>query len=73
LVTFTIVCGNAYTINAASSPTSPQYVSHEDSSVGYTLPVYVTSQQTGCPTNLIELTSDASSIVTHTSLDEVVL
>lgn len=49
-ITITITCNNNYVISAASS-TSPQFVTHGDGTVGFTLPAYTSAQQTGCPVN----------------------
>jgi len=42
--TITITCGNAYTITEQAAPTNPQYVPHNDASVGFIMPVYVHAQ-----------------------------
>lgn len=71
--TITLTCGSSYPISAASTPTSPQFITFDDSSVGYTLPAFTTSQQTGCPTNQIQITGSADSLTTATGLEEAAL
>jgi len=70
--TFTIVCGNTYTITEVSAPTSPQYVSHGLSSAGFTLPDYTHEAIAGCPLSVWEVSSDATSMVAHPGLNSIV-
>jgi hypothetical protein len=61
--TITISCGSSYDISSATA-TTPQYVTHGDSSVGFTLPAYSSAQQTGCPVNSIEISGLGTSVTT---------
>jgi hypothetical protein len=70
-ITITVACSSSYSITAASGSTS-QDVTFSDSSVGFVLPTYTSSQQTGCPTNLIEVTTSNSAVAAHSGLDDPV-
>jgi hypothetical protein len=39
-ITLTLYCNNDYTVSQVTTPTDPQFVPHEDTTVGYILPAY---------------------------------
>ena len=43
-------------------------MAHEDTLSGYILPIYETSQQIGCPTDLTDVSTVAGTIVPHSGL-----
>jgi hypothetical protein len=49
-ITITITCNNNYVISAATA-TTPQFVSHGNAAVGFSLPVFSSAQEVGCPVN----------------------
>jgi hypothetical protein len=51
-----ITCGSTYTIGAVNTVTNPLYVAHNSGdSTGMPIPHFQSSQQTGCPVNLREV------------------
>lgn len=48
-LTLTLYCANNYDITEVAAPTNPQFIKHADASLGFMLPTYVTTQNTGCP------------------------
>lgn len=48
--------------------TNPQYVTYGDGTVGFILPTYQSSQNTGCPPNLWEVSTVGTSVITPSNL-----
>jgi hypothetical protein len=63
-----ITCGSSYDISSAAA-TTPQFVTHGDSAVGFTLPAFTSAQQTGCPVNDIVISGSESSVTTPNGLE----
>jgi len=59
-----LICGDEYVMSESPSATTPQYVPHDDASVGFILPAYVTTQQAGCPTHTPVVISQTSAGIT---------
>jgi hypothetical protein len=61
-ISVVIACGNSYTISAVSGISTPQYVTHGSSSVGFQFPAFTHPQTAGCPINNWELSASGSSV-----------
>jgi hypothetical protein len=71
-ITITISCGSSYDISAATT-TTPQFVTHADANVGFTLPAFTSAQQTGCPVNDIVISGSGSSLTTPSGVGQETL
>jgi len=71
-VTITVVCDSTYTISPDAAATSPQYVTHNDATVGFLLPTYTSSQQDGCPVNSWEISTVNTGITPPWGLNDPV-
>ena len=46
-----------------AAPTNPQYIAQSNAALGFVLPAYQSSQNTGCPPNLREISSSFTSVI----------
>jgi hypothetical protein len=56
-----LTCRSSYTINAAATPASTQHYTHLGTN-SFALPVYTSTENTGCPVNQRDATIYSSSI-----------
>jgi len=62
LITVNVECSNEYTIYASFNP-NIQDVTFGETTIGYRLPDYTSSQQTGCPVNLIQVSTSNIAVI----------
>jgi len=72
LVTTIKTCNNNYPITEVAAVASPQYVAHLQSLIGFAIPSYTDTQQTGCPTSTFEVSStDSPTYTAHPTLNQI--
>jgi hypothetical protein len=72
LATFTITCGNSYTITEVIAPADPQYVTHGVATAGYSLPEYTHTAIAGCPLSIWAVSTSSGTLASHPGLKNTV-
>ncbi len=68
-ISIAITCANSYTLSQAT-PVNPQFKAHDLAASGFELPTYTSAQQTGCPTNQIQISSSNTEVASVSGLED---